>query len=217
MSMTSGRHPAAGAVDPRRALGYRRLRPADRLDPAVDQDDRAILDPPAFAVIDGGAGDRGRHAAIGPVGGRVGIGRRRGARRGLGLRRGGFGRRRPLGAAQQKRGGRRRRGPPQLHQIVLPPGLVSLSGCMPGAAGSASSLLPARSSSSRSVSRCISLFISRRDRDHHDTDANRHPADRGIDSTSPFPCSSRHARRRSPPRSCRPTKLPPRWRRTRRP
>ena len=87
----AGRHPSPGTVDPGGIFGDRRIGAAHRLDPSVGENDRAIVDPAAFAVENGRAGDGGRDSGIGPVGGREGIFRRRVTRRRrLGLAGGGL-------------------------------------------------------------------------------------------------------------------------------
>ena len=56
--MTPGVTHLPRAVDHDRAFGSGDVGAADRLDLAVDQEDRAIVDPPALAVEDGRAADQ---------------------------------------------------------------------------------------------------------------------------------------------------------------
>ena len=58
------------------SIGARRngsVRPADRLDHAVGEDDRAAVDPPAFAVEHGRTADHRQRARIAMVGRRIRI------------------------------------------------------------------------------------------------------------------------------------------------
>ncbi len=196
--MTPGVTHLPRAVDPRRALGDRRVRPADRLDPAVGQHDRAVLDPPALAVEDGGAGDRRRHARIGA--GRS-TDRDRGVERGpappsaraaASVCRAGASRR-PQAAAAAPRSAIS--APSDASRSAL--GSVSRSG-IHARAPAARRARPGRRdrSSSRSVSRCISRLISGDSDQDDDADADRDPADRAVDRQRPFLASSR---RHAPP------------------
>jgi hypothetical protein len=67
------RHISAARIDHGRTFRSAEVGAADGADLAVDQQDRTIVDPPAFAVEDRCATDQGRNASVWLIGRRIGI------------------------------------------------------------------------------------------------------------------------------------------------